>query len=179
MCRRCRAEEETSAHVLRECEVSAALRHAYLGSFLEPGDIKSVSLGAIWNFSKVTGPPPPINWCGAQRAHLLRPRNIGTMRSRTQLQSINCKVEWGKDPRGVDVLSNYLASTVRYWGVAVAQWLRSCATNRKVTGLIAAGVSGYFIDIKSFWSHYGPGVDSASNRNEYQEYFLEVNEAGA
>ena len=30
----------------------------------------------------------------------------------------------------------------------------------------------YFIDIKSFRSHYGPGVDSASNRNEYQEYFL-------
>ena len=25
---------------------------------------------------------------------------------------------------------------------------------------------------KSFRSHYGPGVDSASNRNEYQEYFL-------
>ena len=23
-----------------------------------------------------------------------------------------------------------------------------------------------------FWLHYGPGVDSASNRNEYQEYFL-------
>ena len=31
-----------------------------------------------------------------------------------------------------------------------------------------------FIDIKSFRSHYGPGVDSASNRNEYQEYFLGV-----
>ena len=27
----------------------------------------------------------------------------------------------------------------------------------------------FFIDIKSFRSHYGPGVDSASNRNEYQE----------
>ena len=25
---------------------------------------------------------------------------------------------------------------------------------------------------QSFRSHYGPGVDSASNRNEYQEYFL-------
>ena len=25
---------------------------------------------------------------------------------------------------------------------------------------------------QSFWPHYGPGVDSASNRNEYQEYFL-------
>ena len=30
----------------------------------------------------------------------------------------------------------------------------------------------FFIDIKYFRSHYGPGVDSASNRNEYHEYFL-------
>ena len=30
----------------------------------------------------------------------------------------------------------------------------------------------FFIDIKSFRSHYGPGVDSASNRNEYREYSL-------
>jgi hypothetical protein len=32
---------------------------------------------------------------------------------------------------------------------------------------------------ESFRSHYGPGVDSASNRNEYQENFLGVNAAGA
>jgi hypothetical protein len=25
---------------------------------------------------------------------------------------------------------------------------------------------------ETFLSHYGPAVDSASNRNEYQEYFL-------
>ena len=37
------------------------------------------------------------------------------------------------------------------------QWLRCCATNRKVTGSIPAGVSGFFIDIKFFRSHYGPG----------------------
>jgi len=37
----------------------------------------------------------------------------------------------------------------------------------------------FFIDIKSFRSHYGPGVDSASNRNEYQEHFLRVKAAGA
>jgi hypothetical protein len=55
---------------------------------------------------------------------------------------------------------------------AVAQWLSCCATNQKVAGSIPASVSGYFIDIKSFRSHYGPGVDSASNINEYQEYFL-------
>jgi len=31
----------------------------------------------------------------------------------------------------------------------------------------------------SFRSHYGPGVDSASNRNEYQVYFLWVKAVGA
>ena len=37
----------------------------------------------------------------------------------------------------------------------------------------------FFFDIKSFRSHYGPGIDSASNRNENQEYFLRVKVAGA
>ena len=62
---------------------------------------------------------------------------------------------------------------------AVAQWLRCCVTNWKVAGSIEAGVSGFVIEIKSFRSHYGPGVDSAPNRNEYQEYFLRVKAAGA
>ena len=61
-------------------------------------------------------------------------------------------------------------------GTAVAKW---CATNRKVAGSIPAGVSGFFIGIKSFRSHYSPGVDSASKRNEYQEYFLGIKAAGA
>jgi len=30
----------------------------------------------------------------------------------------------------------------------------------------------FFVDIKSFQSQKCPGVDSASNRNEYQEHFL-------
>jgi len=34
-------------------------------------------------------------------------------------------------------------STVVSVGTAVAQWLRCCATNRKVTGSIPAGVSGF------------------------------------
>jgi len=59
------------------------------------------------------------------------------------------------------------------WGTAVAQWLRRCATNRKFTGSIPAGVSGFFIDIKSFRLH------SASNRHEFQEYFLGVKVADA
>jgi len=58
--------------------------------------------------------------------------------------------------------------------MAVAQWLRFCATNRKVAGSIPFGV----FDIKSFRSHHDPGVDSASNRNECQEHFLRVKAAG-
>ena len=58
-------------------------------------------------------------------------------------------------------------------GTAVAQWLRCCATNRKVAGSIPVGAIGIFK------SHYGPGVDSASNRNKCQEHFLGVKAAGA
>ena len=62
---------------------------------------------------------------------------------------------------------------------AVAQWLKCCATNQKVAGSIPAWVTGFYIEIKFFRSHDGPEVDSASNRNEYQEYFLGVKAAGA
>jgi len=48
-----------------------------------------------------------------------------------------------------------------------------------VAGSIPAGVSVIFIDIKSFRSHYGPGVDSTPNRNEYQGHFLGVKSVGA
>ena len=74
---------------------------------------------------------------------------------------------------------HYRTASDSVLGTAVAQWLRCCVKIRKVAGLIPAGVSGFFIDIKSFRSHYGPGVDSVSNRNEYQEYFLGVKAAGA
>lgn len=58
LCRWCGVEEETSAHILCECEALASRRHAYLGSFfLEPEDIKSFNLGAIWNYSKAAGLP--------------------------------------------------------------------------------------------------------------------------
>ena len=56
LCRGCGMVEVTSAHILCECEALASLRNAFLGSFfLEPKDIKSLSLGAVWNCSKVTG----------------------------------------------------------------------------------------------------------------------------
>ena len=58
LCSRCGAEDETSANILCEREALTSHRHVYLGSlFLEPEDIRSISLGAIWNFSKETGLP--------------------------------------------------------------------------------------------------------------------------
>jgi len=34
----------------------ASLRHTYLGSFfLDPEDVRKLSIGAIWNFAKGTG----------------------------------------------------------------------------------------------------------------------------
>jgi hypothetical protein len=50
--------------------------------------------------------------------------------------------------------------------------MRHCGTSQKVAGLIPNGVIGVFSLTQSFWLYYDPGVDSASNRNEYQEYFL-------
>jgi hypothetical protein len=54
-CRKCGTEEETSVHILCECEALALLRLIYLGSFfLDPEDIKKLGMGAIWNFAKGT-----------------------------------------------------------------------------------------------------------------------------
>ena len=55
-CRKGGTEDETSAHILCECEALASLRHTHLVSFfLDPEDIRKLSIGAIWNFGKGTG----------------------------------------------------------------------------------------------------------------------------
>ena len=51
--------------------------------------------------------------------------------------------------------------------------LRHCATSRKVAGSVADNVTAIFRWTLSFLPYYDPGVDSAANGNEYQEYFLE------
>ena len=62
--------------------------------------------------------------------------------------------------------------TLFVWGTRWRSWLRHCATSRKVAGSIPDDVTGIFLWHNPSRPHYGPGVDSASNRNEYQEYFL-------
>jgi hypothetical protein len=47
------------------------------------------------------------------------------------------------------------------------------------SGVRFSTVSLKFLIDLTFRPYYGAGVDSASNRNEYQEYFLGVKAAGA
>jgi len=58
------------------------------------------------------------------------------------------------------------------WGTRWRTRLRYCAASRKFAGSIPDGVAGNFSLILSLRSPRGPGVDSAHNRIEYQEYFL-------
>jgi hypothetical protein len=60
---------------------------------------------------------------------------------------------------------NYIVGCTRQ-----LSWLRHYAASLKVVGSSPEEVIGFFQLTSSFQPHYGPGVDSTSNRNEYQEY---------
>jgi hypothetical protein len=63
--------------------------------------------------------------------------------------------------------NNFLL-TGSYLGHAVACWLRHYATNRKVAGSMSDEVNFKIYLILP--AALGPGVYSASNRNEYQKH---------
>ena len=60
----------------------------------------------------------------------------------------------------------------------MTQLVKHCATSRKVEGSIPNGHWDLSLT-QSFKPHFGPEVDSASNRNKYQDYFLGVKAADA
>jgi len=72
-----------------------------------------------------------------------------------------------------------LYSALFYGCTCWRSWSRHCATIRKVAVSNPDGVVWNFSFTESFRQRYVSGVDSASNRNEYQEYFLGVKAAGA
>jgi len=84
-CRKCVTEEETSVHILCECEALATLKPAYLGSFFsDPEDVTNKSMGAIWTLVKEQASFNLVSEYGAQRA-CLRRRWIGPTRAQTQI----------------------------------------------------------------------------------------------
>ena len=62
---------------------------------------------------------------------------------------------------------------------AVAQLVEALRYKPEGRGFDSRWSHWNFSWTSSFRPHYGPGVDSASNRNEYQDNFLGVNAAGA
>ena len=54
----------------------------------------------------------------------------------------------------------------------VLQLVEGLCYKLECCGSIPDGVNGIFALTLCFWPHYGPEVNSASNRNEYQAYFL-------
>jgi Fe2+ transport system protein FeoA len=55
-CRKCGTEEEMSVPISCECEALAALKHTGLCYFfLDPEDVRKLSIGAMWNFGKRKG----------------------------------------------------------------------------------------------------------------------------
>jgi hypothetical protein len=83
LCRKCRAGEGTSAHVLCEFKALATLRHIYLGSFyLDPENVRDLSLRTIWNFFRRTG----LLWLGS---------NEGAQRI---CEGLCATGPWGLDP---------------------------------------------------------------------------------
>ena len=65
------------------------------------------------------------------------------------------------------------------WGYAVAQLVEALRYKPEGCGFDSRWGHCNFSVTQSLWPHYGPGVDSACNINEYQELFLGVKTAGA
>jgi hypothetical protein len=63
-------------------------------------------------------------------------------------------------------------NTIRRRKDAVAQLVEALPTSRKVAGSLPDGVIGIFYCHIPSGRTTAPGVDSVSNRNEYQEYYL-------
>ena len=68
---------------------------------------------------------------------------------------------------------------IRSLGHAVVQLVEALCYKLEGRGFDSRWCHRIFSSTYSFRPHYGPEVDSASNRNEYQEYFLGVKAASA
>ena len=65
------------------------------------------------------------------------------------------------------------------WGHEVAKLAEALRFKPEGRGFVSRWCHWNFSLTYSFRPHYGPGIDSDSKRNVYQEYFLGVKEAGA
>jgi len=69
-------------------------------------------------------------------------------------------------------VSNKQTNKLSLLGFVVAQLVEALHYKSEGHGFDSRWCHWNFSLTKSFRPHYGPGANSASNRNEYQEYFL-------
>jgi len=71
----------------------------------------------------------------------------------------------------LDAVSFCTEHCITLRGTRWCSWLRHCTTSWTAVGSIPDGVTEIFHWQYSHWLHYGPEVESASDRKEYEEYF--------
>jgi len=70
------------------------------------------------------------------------------------------------------ILKKNIKIYIKIWGHAVAQLVEALRYKLEGRGFDSRWCHWNFSLTLSFRPHYVPGVDSASNTNEYQQYFL-------
>jgi len=132
--------------------------------------------------------------CGRSPAEIVGSNRIGGHGSLSVVSVLYCQIEdsatsWSlvqRSPTDCDA-SLCVTKKPQEWGGHGPRWAVVPQGEKIILGEVQIMNSlvrsqqvsfEFLIDIKSFRSHYGPGVDSASNRNEYHEDFLEVKAAG-
>ena len=73
----------------------------------------------------------------------------------------------------------YVSVYFVFWGARSGVVVKALRYKPAGRGFVSRWCHWNFSLTLSFRSHYGHGVDSASNRNEYQVYFLWLKAAGA
>ena len=86
---------------------------------------------------------------------------------------------WTYHPKNVEKLPDINKLCNAASGYAVVQLVEALRYKPEGRGFYSRWCHWNFSITSSFRPHYDPGVDSASNRNEYQKYFLRVKAVGA
>jgi hypothetical protein len=90
-------------------------------------------------------------------------------------QGTHCHIQLDWNPGGHFII---VQCCVHCGGTRWCIWSRHCAVSPKVAGSIPDGVLGFFHWHNRSGRTMAPGVDSYSNRNEYQKCSLGVKAAG-
>jgi hypothetical protein len=142
--------------------------------------IKFHSLTSIVRHSNLKPAPQTHQQSSFLSTHQFQ--HVQTKQTNLQTSLIPHAMQSKPEPRHMANLRPHISQynvrdiTTRYstWqrGHAVAQLVEALRNKPEGSGFDSRWCHWNFSLTYSFRSHSGPGIDSASNRNEYQEYFL-------